>query len=46
MEKNNIQCNNLTKRLEIADVGIPGTPTPLELGNVGNGNTPSPHKKS
>ena len=25
-----------------ADVGIPETPTPLELTNVGNGDTPPP----
>ena len=27
---------------KIADVGIPETPTPLELTNVGNGDTPPP----
>ena len=30
------------KKIEIADVGIPETPTHLELANVGNGDTPSP----
>ena len=30
------------KKIEIADIGIPETPTPLELANVGNGDTPPP----
>ena len=30
------------KKLEIADVGIPETPTPLESANIGNGETPPP----
>ena len=29
------------KKIEIADIGIPETPTPLELANVGNGDTPT-----
>ena len=27
---------------KIADVGIPETPTPLALANIGNGDTPPP----
>ena len=37
------ECNNLTK---LVDVGIPETPTPLELANVGNGDTPSSLKNA
>ena len=29
---------------KLADVGMPETPTPLALANVGNGDTPSPPK--
>ena len=44
--KKSIQCNNSTKKLENADVGIPETPTPLELASVGNGDTPSSLKNA
>ena len=35
---------NKKKKLEIADIGIPETPTPLESANIGNGDTPPPLK--
>ena len=36
-DKKSIQCNDLTKKkIEIEDNGIPETPTPFELANIGN----------
>ena len=37
-----MQCTDFLKNLEIADVGFPQTPTPLESANVGHGDTPPP----